>query len=759
MFDPQQRIHEMNQMEHGTARLDLIAQAVKEADDENQHYWRLYFRYQYIKESTMHDDNFKGLLCFPEYLRIFDEHPELQDDMYQDMMWEFKWLIGNLDDYYQISLDEVNHYFEEFKKRSQQYGFSLRTYYMKLTTFWLDVNPELAFTYYEQFLKYPRNRNSDCEACELNYTMRVLLAQNKEQEALEVIQPVLQHEKRCAEIPHVTYAHLAKYYFQQEKFSEAAYYANLCENLIRNKSEFLREIGTLLEIYSVMDINAGWKLFKYSLELFMNCHNPVMRLCFARGAYRLMQAVSEQMEFVKSPLLSVLPLTHSSEGWSSEAVKQHFYEIAREISQKLDERNQIAYYIPLLEEKLPEYDEEKAFEENMKSVHGLVHKAQTMITIFSDKKISMDELEQTIQHSGIEMLSNSRDENSYYLSLKAGENALECILAPDVDTPPVEVRFIQGMEKEQIQELLASECCCILAVELTGNPQETYQLIMHFLKKVFPDMKGIINLTAQKAYPAEWVKFAGTYQNAVSPHDLYSIYLSGDEESGEVWGSTIGLNALGMRELEFINANTENFGAFAGILDKTAAFCTERNSLPDEKGVITYCWKENKGLPLFWTKPETALKEAIPEGIAVSMTRETPTGILNLHHLEDIEMLECRNSRNEMYRKLDLAEETFSIFQNALQKPFEKALVRFRIELNEEMQEEYDYEIELLWAEVSPDGKTAVFLQESEAVPEYHEGDSLEITSENTADWRIQPIGFDGMISPEEAYLLQEASA
>ena len=34
--------------------------------------------------------------------------------------------------------------------------------------------------------------------------------------------------------------------------------------------------------------------------------------------------------------------------------------------------------------------------------------------------------------------------------------------------------------------------------------------------------------------------------------------------------------------------------------------------------------ERNKGLPLFWTNPETALKEAIPEGIAVSMTRETP---------------------------------------------------------------------------------------------------------------------------------------
>ncbi|MBR7083830.1 MAG: DUF4026 domain-containing protein, partial [Oscillospiraceae bacterium] len=509
------------------------------------------------------------------------------------------------------------------------------------------VNPELAFTYYEQFLKYPRNRNSDCEACELNYTMKVLLAKHDEKQALEVIQPVLQHQKRCAEIPHVTYAILAKYYFQQEKFSEAAYYTNLCEELIRNKSEFLREIGTLLEIYSVMDINAGWKLFKYSLELFMNCRNPVMRLCFARGAYRLMQTLSEQMEFVKSPLMSVLPITHSEEGWSSKAVKQYFYEIAKDISQKLDERNQIAHYIPLLEAKLPEYNEEKALQENRKSIHGLVHKSQTIIAIFSNKKTSMEELEQFIQNSTVEILSDSHDETSHYISLKVNENILDCVLAPNVEIPPVETHFIHGMEEAQIQGLLNSECCCILALELVGNPQDAYQAMMHFLKEVFPDMKGIINLTAQKAYPAEWVKFAGTYENAVSPHDLYSIYLSGNEESGEVWGSTVGLNALGIRELEFINANTENFGAFAAILDKTAACCVERNSLPDEKETITYCWDDNKNLEIFWENTETALKTAIPEGIAVSMEREYPTGILNLHQLPYIEELEAPISRRD----------------------------------------------------------------------------------------------------------------
>ena len=529
MFEPQQKIHLIKNMEHGSARLEAIAQAIKEADDENQHYWRLYFRYEYIIESTMHGDNFKGLLCFPEYLRIFDEHPELEEDMYQDVMWAFKWLIGYLDDYYQISLEEVRNYFEEFKKRSGKYGFSLRTYYMKQASFWLEIDREKTDVAYANFQHYPRSKNSDCEACELNFSMRVHLLRDDEEKALEIIQPVLRHEKKCGEIPHVTYAYLAEYYFLHDNPAEAMYYANLCENLIHGKPEFLRETGKLLEIYSVLDVNQGWKLLKYSLEHFMQCHNPKMRMLFARGAWKLMQSISEQLEFVQSPLLGVLPVAPSGDGWSVEEVSSFFYEIAHDIAEKLDKRNGISCYVPALGTPLPEYDAETTFEKITKSVRGIVRKSRTTMAIFLNQKISQDELEQRIQKA--EILYSSRDEDACYASIRTEETVLDLIFSADVSAPPLEGAPVQGMEEEQIQALLESPSCCVLAAELSGTPQKTYYAILKFLNTLFPEMNGLINLTALKAYPAEWVRFAGTYEDAVSAHDLYSVYLSGSHAS------------------------------------------------------------------------------------------------------------------------------------------------------------------------------------------------------------------------------------
>ena len=756
MFNPQQRIHEIKTMEHGPSRLEATAQAIKEADDENQHYWRLYFRYEYIKESTIHGDNFKGLLCFSEYLRIFDEHPELEDDMYQDMMWAFKWVIGNMDDYYQISLEEVKNYFEEFKKRSQKYGFSLRTYYMQQVNFWLNIKPELADVAYANFQHYPRSRNSDCEACEMHFKMKVLLAKNDETQALEIAKPILAHEKRCAEIPHVTYARLAGYYFMQQNFAEAIYYANLCEKLISGKPEFLAETGQLLEIYSRTDTSQGWKLLKYSLENFMKCLNPAMKMKFARGAWRLMQSVSQELEFVHSPLLGVLPVAPSGDGWKTQEISDFFYEIAHDISQKLDNRNQVEYYQKLLQQELPEYNEEKAFQESVKSVHGLVRKNQTTIAVFLKEKLTRDILEQRIKK--IEnIISCSRDEYGCYAAIQTEENPLDIMLDADISAPPLDRDSIQGMEQEEIQELFASPCCCVLSSELSGHPQKVYHAVMKLISELFPEMTGIVNLNALKAYPAAWVRFVRTYPQAVSAHDLYSVYLSGNQKTGEVFGMTVGLSAFGFRELEFVQANTENFSSFAAFLDRTAAMCIEKNLLPDENQVIIYGYdKTGKDYAVQWQHPEKVLPLLPPDSIANFSREEVPTGILNLHELPDLAEMEIQNSSENFRRRIQLAEKTLPLFRKALEKPFSKALVRLNVSLGES----YDFDSEPLWAEVGQDG-TLLLLETSETAPEFQEGTAIEteISEETIYDWRIQPAETEDMISPEDAYLLQEEYA
>ncbi len=751
MFDPQQKIHEINRMDHGSARLEAAAQAVRDADDAGLHYWRLYFRYQYIKESTMYGDNFKGLLCFPEYLKIFDEHPELEDDMYHDMMWAFKWVIGNLDDYYQISLEETEHYFEEFKKRSQKYGFSLRTYYMQKVNFWLYLNPELAADDFVRYQKYPRSPNSDCEACELNFQMKVLLSQNQEEKALEIIQPVLRHEKDCAEIPHVTYYHLAAYYFRKKNFSEAAYYAALCERMTGNKPEFLREIGGLLEIYSCLDIGRGWNILKYNAANFANCRNPMMKLRFAQGAYRLFQEISRTIETVSSQPLCALPVELPGTEWSTHELAQFFYQQASEIARKLDQCNQKEYYLPLLNQPLPECSPEAVVLETAHSVHGIVKKEQTALLLLLKQNLSPDELEQRIQKS--EKISCYRDKNSCYVSFQAENILLDLILKADSEMPPTEHFTIQGMTPDALRDLLDSPGRCLIVSELSGLPQKSFYAVIQYLSGIFPEMNGFVNLTAQKAFPAEWVRFAVRYENAIAPEDLYSVYFARDPEKNEIWGTTIGLCAWGLRELELIGANTENFELFAGILDQTAAFCIERNSLPDENECIIPCRNAaGKESEICWQQPETALKAISPESFAVSVKRAVPSGILNLLDLPDLQTTVLPVSRSDRRRIARLAEETFPVLVKAMEKTAEKAVVQLALPCEDN--DEYDFE--LLWAEPLPGGQKAVLIEESELLPQYHEGDEVKIVPEAVFDWRIQRTDTESWISPQKAYLLQE---
>ena len=396
MFDAIQYLEKIREMEHGSARLDAIADAIREADDASAHNWRIYFRYQFIQESIFHDDCFKAIIRFPELLQIYDEHPELQDEYEDDMMIAFKWVLENSFDFYQISKAEIEKYFEEFKKRCQKCDTSLRVYHMKRTKYLLKVNMEEAQREYKLFHRSPRNndRFSDCLACEMNFDMYVALELDDEKQALEIAQPILRGERRCAEIPHCTYAHLCDYYLYHDNLDEAKYYGTLCERYIQGKPEFLGQTGTLLELYSVTDIGHGWKLFKQTVADFVSCKNPSMRLEYARGAYRLMKVMTIIEEktggdgYTQSKAVMVLPIKPTDKGIAFSELQDYFYNITKEQSELLDKRNESTYYMDILNTEFPELNLEEEENQNpdsektvKKTTHGLISRTPSMIAV------------------------------------------------------------------------------------------------------------------------------------------------------------------------------------------------------------------------------------------------------------------------------------------------------------------------------------------------------------------------------------------
>lgn len=759
MFNPQEYVHKINNEEHGAARLAHITEAIQEADNAGQAYWRLYFRYEYIEESVFYGDNFKGLLCFPEYLKIFDEHPEQEDEMSQDMMWAFKWLLGDVDDYYQISLEQVENYFSEFKQRCQKYGFSLRTYYMKQTSFWLEVDLPRALENFEKFKKFSRNRNSDCIACEINFEMEVLLRQHKEKEALSVAEPILTHRKSCAEIPHLTYATLAEYYFSEGNFTEAEYYADLCKNLIFGKPEFLKELGMLMEIYSRINPPEAWNLLKYHVNFFMKCNNPKMKMTFARGAFRVMEVLQQETEFVHSSRMNVLPIKPSEDGWRSEEMKQYFYEQAKEIAEKLDQRNQIPHYVPLLEKDFPEpLSEEKLQEQQHSSVHGLIRKERASFAFFLKNSVSKEEICSRLEKQNISV----QDKESYiFFTLEQDSKIMEMAMFKSEGKPDLQENPLLNAPPEMIEEAQQCPEVYLFTTEISGEPLKAYHALMRFVSELFPELCYMLSLSAVKLYPAAMVRYAGKYANFLSPQQLFNLYFSGKEEPDEIMGVTVGLSVFGMRELEFVGAKQDTFQQFAKIIDDVAAYCVANNALPDEGQTIIPCHdiaetESDEDVPIFWENPEKVLKHFPEESIFQQRPEDCVTGILNLHDiLPDMKQPKIPNS-TERSRKIHLAEETFPLALEAVKHV--KVVVQIVIELDESLWGEYDYYNELLWAKLNPDGKTAVLEQEAETLPNLKIGDTVEVDLENLIDWRLV-LSEEEIFSPQELWLLDNEQA
>ena len=782
MFEPEELLDAIYDLEEGEPRIKALASAIEEADKNGDNYWRLYFRHDYIHESIFHGDNFKAIIQFPEYLKLFDEHPEFEEDMSPDMMWTFKNVLENMHEYYQISRAEIEKYFEEFKKRSEKYGESLRTYYMKKCRFYLYIDKNLAKEAYKKFHKFPRTANSDCLACEMNFDMDCALELDDEEKALKIAKPILDGKRTCAEIPHCTYAELAKYYIYHDNLNEALYYANLCERLVLDEPEtFLEKIGFLLEVYSVVNLQHGWNIFKHTIPEFVNCKNPAMRLAFARGAYRVLKALGEQTEFLLNSNLKTLPVPKSKEGWETKAVCDYFYQIAKDMSEKLDTRNGSYYYQELLETEFVKQDNKSDNKKiSEKLLHGIIKKENiSLITALPEAPEQDSMILERIKKAekDIEILKSDTDDGEIYISAKYKDKIHEMHLI-DLTNKTDEVDFsymhpVYDMSDEVLEAINNSKHKYLLVTELNGQAQDAYHVYMEVLSIAFPNMLGVINLLARKAYSSNWVKYAGMFANAVSPDDTYGFEIVGSRDSDYIYILTVGLSTMGMRELEIIGANKDNFGYFINMISYTAYHCVADDMLPDENQVITSFYENDKEYEITWNAPEKVLSK-LPEDYLAVRKIETPSGDLIPAMLilketgnspainpvfENLDNLYYPNLRSDFYRNIRLAKESFVIFKNALSRKFERGAVRLEIELDEEQQEEFDYGIELVWADLKQTGDSgnsyvACLAEEFEALPNYHIGDEIVITQENIASWVILFDENEEPVTQEEAYLL-----
>ena len=577
-----------NTLEHGEERMSYLKKEIAEADAQKDIKTMIDLRYRYINESVFHGDSFKGLLMFPEYMKLVDDNPDDADIV--DFMFAFKWIIENSREFYQIPMEQIEGYFDSYKEHLERYGYTPRTYNFKKAQFYRNIDPKKALKYLSLFDRFERTQVSDCKACEAGFMAEMELRFGSAEKAVSMLNEMQQRNMRCAEVPQATYACFADNLSRMGYYDEAEHYAELALPMMKGEYvNFTYEISSIIELKTVTDINAAYDLICETLHLFSGLKNQLYRFYYAEAAYRFFD------RYLKGGNDPVIPMKLSAEfekysedgKYDAAELRDWFYGIAEDLARKFDERNQSDFCTKHLAFEFPESPEQ----ELKLPMHSTV-KASSMayaIPLFSQDDLpDIDSI-----HA---MLTDGSRFDEVMLFRGSDEEQVIIITAKKHNSDSYEIRLMlrdpidvsafkqsHYLPEGTMDKLAESEASCIITVQGGKSNHARLKLMIDILGAVSSSSGAVLDLVNSRVYSHKWVKLEAEGESV--PYNSYFyrvwIYQSAFKEGcyDLVAG---GLESCGQRELFIPAVSEEAFGSAQSFLRQVANYALYGDGLPDE---------------------------------------------------------------------------------------------------------------------------------------------------------------------------------
>ncbi|MBR4200746.1 MAG: DUF4026 domain-containing protein [Oscillospiraceae bacterium] len=598
MFDAEKFIAEYQELEHGAPRLRAIKKAIQAADEAHADEWSFRFRERCLNESTFESDDVDAMILFPEMVAIYDRNEELQadDDFFYSLMWSYKLIIENAQNFYHVPLTQIEAFMEDFRQRIEKSGRSLRTYYYMRENISEQTGNLLPAEEYGKYRDFPEDDLKDCTACEASHDVRMALLHDQPDRALELSRPIFSGELHCGEVPETTYAAWIEYDIRKSDFGDARKLAKRLYPMVRHRMDMLREVGILLHLYGIIDRQIGVTVFRHELRNFLSCRNHWMRYHFAAGAYRLFAHMKN--EEIGLILPQEFPLWNQDHRYLPEKVRDYFYEIAKETSEKLDARNGNTALTDALNAADPEYDGR-----TVDLIHGAAEQTVSVLgavcTALPDT-LTVESVRQTLENDGRFRVGLAKaDAEQGILGFQIAEGGTEeiyQIMLVCQPVPPVEeFRPANPIADDVFEKAKNAEgvVMCIMPFE-EKQPDLALHFQLKMLNLICPDAVTYLDFSRRKLLPAGWVTLAA--QSNVPPlvDYLYNLQIRGTQDSDSLWITTQGLRCCGMRELEILDANKQNYARFCDMLCYAAERFLIRNELSDANAPFSLVQKQDR---------------------------------------------------------------------------------------------------------------------------------------------------------------------
>ncbi len=136
-YNPEKLVYNYRSFEHGKAKINAIRAAVKQADDNNDIPYMIFFRKELCSESSWYSDGLEVITVFPELLALIDKYPDAgltcfwnnQPDNIKPVLWCYELLLSACVEFYQVSMEECIKFLNDFLHRWTAYGHDAKEPY------------------------------------------------------------------------------------------------------------------------------------------------------------------------------------------------------------------------------------------------------------------------------------------------------------------------------------------------------------------------------------------------------------------------------------------------------------------------------------------------------------------------------------------------------------------------------------------------------------------------------------------------------
>lgn len=202
-------------------KIRLLKQAVAIADDNDDIEWAYDIRLQLIRECYFVASATDLIREFTWVLNAYENHPDWFDE--NDFLWQYKWVLGEMYNNPQVSMEQINSIMDDFKMRLQRNGYGLRPYYDRLFDETLILGKfEEAKRYLDLRNEAPDDAMGSCKACTLDTELDYYLLTGDFEEAYNRAQPLLSRQISCTHVPARTFCALTYHADKKGKTDLAA---------------------------------------------------------------------------------------------------------------------------------------------------------------------------------------------------------------------------------------------------------------------------------------------------------------------------------------------------------------------------------------------------------------------------------------------------------------------------------------------------------------------------------------------------------